>query len=284
MSDFPDYEVALPPLGVQNKIANFLGALDDKIELNRQMNETLEQMAMALYKHWFVDFGPFQDGEFVESELGPIPKEFSVFRLSDYCERITDGSHWSPKEDMGDKRIATVKNMGNYSLNLSSCKTISDDDYSRLVSEGCRPQRDDVLFSKDGTIGRVNIAMGIEDVAVLSSIAIFRAREEYSSAYLWAYLRSPATLRMIRDGYVTGSALPRVVLKDFKRAPILLPSSFELGRFDTQIAPVIRLITKNENESADLVTIRDYLLPRLLSGEIELREAEETVEEALVHG
>lgn len=277
--------IHLPPLHVQHRIANIIGSLDDKIELNRQMNESLEQLAMALYKHWFVDFGPFQDGEFVESELGMIPAGCEVVRLSDYCDRITDGSHWSPQEEqLGDKRIATVKNMGKYSLDLESCKIISDDDYNRLIGEGCRPSRGDVLFSKDGTIGRIHFVALEEDVVLLSSIAIFRAKREFSPSYLWAYLSNPATLQMIRDGYVTGSALPRVVLKDFKRAPVLLPPDGILRSFEDKIAPLLNLITANEEEGKQLRRTRNYLLPRLLSGEIELGEAEEQVEEVRTHG
>ena len=75
-------EFCFPPLHIQHRIAEILGALDDKIELNLQMNKSLEEMTMALYKHWFVDFGPFKDGEFVESKLGPIPKWWKVELLN----------------------------------------------------------------------------------------------------------------------------------------------------------------------------------------------------------
>ncbi|MGG3895048.1 restriction endonuclease subunit S [Geobacillus stearothermophilus] len=78
--------ISLPPLHIQEKIVSIIGSLDDKIELNLKMNKTLEEMAMTLYKHWFVDFGPFQDGEFVESELGMIPKGWEIKKLSDIVE------------------------------------------------------------------------------------------------------------------------------------------------------------------------------------------------------
>src|SRR5690606_18826056 len=81
--DLKKVKLIKPKRKIQEKIADILGSLDDKIELNRRMNETLEQMAMALYKHWFVDFGPFQDGEFEESEFGTIPKGWKVVNLAD---------------------------------------------------------------------------------------------------------------------------------------------------------------------------------------------------------
>ena len=78
-----NYDLILPNLKEQTAIASILSALDDKIELNLQMNKTLEEMAMALYKHWFVDFGPFQNGEFVDSDLGKIPKGWEVKSIGD---------------------------------------------------------------------------------------------------------------------------------------------------------------------------------------------------------
>lgn len=78
-----DFCLALPPLPIQRRIAEILGRLDDKIEVNRRINRTLEAMAQALWKHWFVDFGPFQDGEFVESEAGLVPKEWEVKALDE---------------------------------------------------------------------------------------------------------------------------------------------------------------------------------------------------------
>jgi len=78
--------VNVPNLKIQRRIADILGSLDDKIELNRRMNETLEQMAMALYKHWFVDFGPFQDGELEDSPIGAKPKNWDVAKLRDLIE------------------------------------------------------------------------------------------------------------------------------------------------------------------------------------------------------
>jgi type I restriction enzyme S subunit len=82
-NDIHRLPVMLPPLPTQRRIAEILGRLDDKIEANRRINRTLEAMAQALYRHWFVEFGPFRDGEFVESEVGAIPKRWEVVRLGD---------------------------------------------------------------------------------------------------------------------------------------------------------------------------------------------------------
>lgn len=84
-----EVEVQIPPIKIQEKIVSILKSIDDKIQLNRQMNETLEEMAMTLYKHWFVDFGPFQDGEFVESELGVIPNNWKIGQVKDLAKVLS---------------------------------------------------------------------------------------------------------------------------------------------------------------------------------------------------
>lgn len=86
INDLKEHKICYTTLKIQRKISSILDSIQNKIELNRRMNETLEQMAMAVYKHWFVDFGPFQDGEFEESELGPIPKGWTIKKLSTLVE------------------------------------------------------------------------------------------------------------------------------------------------------------------------------------------------------
>ena len=86
--DFAEFEFQIPIVKEQKAISSILSVLDDKIELNLQMNKTLEAMAMALYKHWFVDFGPFQDGMFVDSELGKIPKGWEVKSIGEFTNSL----------------------------------------------------------------------------------------------------------------------------------------------------------------------------------------------------
>ncbi|MFD1449517.1 restriction endonuclease subunit S [Oceanobacillus sojae] len=280
-SDIKEAEIRLPELEIQEKIATILGCIDDKIELNIKMNQTLEEMAMTLYKHWFTDFGPFQEGEFVETELGVIPRGWEVSQLAEYCEVITDGAHASPKEYLeSDKVIATVKDMGSYSIDIDSCKHISDGDFEKLVKGNCQPLKGDVLLSKDGTMGKVLYMWDKpENLVTLSSIAILRPK--YSDAYLYLYLRNPSNMNMIINGYASGSALNRLVLKSIKQIRILLPSENTLKEFDSKVKPLIDKIGENEKEIFLLKETRDYLLPKLISGEIDLSKAEETVENVM---
>lgn len=119
---------------VEDSIAATLSSLDDKIELNNRIIANLEAQAQAIFKSWFVDFEPFQDGDFEESELGLIPKGWRVGILNEVCEKITDGSHFSPVETInGQFPMLSVKDMEAYGFNYSSCKWISEDDFNTIV-------------------------------------------------------------------------------------------------------------------------------------------------------
>ncbi|QHT59350.1 restriction endonuclease subunit S [Paenibacillus lycopersici] len=278
-----NFEISLPQIDIQKKISSILSVLDEKIELNNQMNKVLEQMAQVIFKQWFVDF-EFQNenGEPYRSsggemewneELGKeIPEGWRASNLEDYCEVITDGAHYSPKEVDDGFPIATVKNMSEYGIEINECKRISIEDYNLLVHNGCRPIKGDVLFSKDGTIGRVLNVLRDEEYVLLSSIAILRAKTQYSSIYLGILLKLPSTLKMIKDGFVSGSALPRVVLKDFRRAPILIPQNVILNKFDHIIGDLILKIKQNYDLNQRMSGLRDTLLPKLMSGEIDVSE------------
>lgn len=266
-----NFEVKIPSLDVQDKIADILGSLDEKIKLNFKMNQTIEEFTMRLYKHWFVDFGPFEESEIEKWDNG---------NLNDYCELNTDGAHASPKEVPNTRVIATVKNMDKYSFRYDECKQISDEDFYKLVAGNCQPQKGDVLLSKDGTIGNVLFVPEKEvDLVLLSSIAILRPK--FSPYYLYLYLMNPNTKSMILNGYSSGSALTRLVLKSIKMIPILIPPASILREFDNKVGLLIEKIMKNEKENINLKKTREYLLPRLLSGEIELKNAEKQVEGVL---
>lgn len=264
----------------QRAIASVLGSLDDKIALNRQMNSTLEAIGQALFRRWFVDFEfpdgdgrPYRSsgGEMVETELGEVPKGWRVGTLGDVCAKITDGSHFSPKESDGTHLIATVRDMGAYDFDLNGCKKISDEDYLKLIKNGCRPKKGDILFSKDGTMGITHLYFGHQDIVLLSSIAIIRPKNNIYSNYIYSYLKSIVVQSLIFGGFVSGSALPRLVLKDIKKIPILIPPEKIIMRFSQIITNPLIQIIENEKQSRTLTLIRDALLPKLMSGEIRVR-------------
>tara|TARA_Y100000817_G_scaffold76764_1_gene59069 strand:- start:335 stop:1636 length:1302 start_codon:yes stop_codon:yes gene_type:complete len=154
---------------------------------------------------------------------------FIEYKLEDICELITDGSHFSPPSIENGFPMASVKDMTKYGINYSKCRTISLDDFNKLKKANCSPQIGDVLISKDGSIlSEVFVHNNSKEIVLLSSIAILRTNKRTNPYYLKYCLDLPSIKNLVRSGYVTGSVLPRVVLKDFKRLPILVPQSKNL--------------------------------------------------------
>lgn len=170
--------------------------------------------------------------------------EWPVVRLEEVCETITDGAHQSPKDCPGGLPMASVKDMARWGIDVKSSRMISHKDFDDLVRNGCQPQIGDVLIAKDGAtcLDTVCEFKQSDKIVLLSSIAILRPSRQLHSGYLRYYLDSAETRAMLKSGYVSGSAIPRVVLKDFRRAPIPLPSLPEqkaiahiLGTLDDKI-------------------------------------------------
>ena len=258
------YEVPNFDLKTQSRIAAVLSALDDKIELNTKINENLEQQAQAIFKSWFVDFEPFG---------GVMPQDWKKATLNDVCKKITDGSHYSPKDDpSANIPMLSVKDMLSYGFSFQSCKHIDEDEFQKMIANDCVPLKDDILVAKDGSyLKEIFICNCKQRIAILSSIAIFRPNTEIIiPEILLALLKSPAVLQEVKDNYVSGSVLPRIVLKDFKKLRLILPSM----KVQEQVAPIlhnIRLqIDINCEENTRLSALRDTLLPKLMNGEIDV--------------
>ena len=154
-----------------------------------------------------------------------MKSEWPTVTLSEVCETITDGAHFSPVEDPDGLPMASVKDMTRFGIEVSSCKRIPKDDFEMLKRQGCMPRMGDVLIAKDGNsaLDTVCVHKLEEEIVLLSSVAILRPNKRIDSLFLKYYLESPATRNLLKDGFRSGSAIPRVVLKDFRRAPVTLP-------------------------------------------------------------
>ena len=270
----------LPSIVEQKNIADILTKLDDKIAVNKQINDNLEQQAQTLFKSWFVDFDPFRDQPFVESELGMIPKGWRVVSLDEACTKITDGSHFSPKDNTcGTIPMLSVKDMHHNGFDYSSCKMIDEVEYLKMKKNDCIPLFNDILVAKDGSyLKEIFICKEEKKQAILSSIAIFRSNPKviYPDLLL-QLLRLPKIKKDVGDNYVSGSALPRIVLKDFKKFKFVVPPvDIQETTIDVYIS-INAQIEKNETESRRLAQLRDTLLPRLMSGELRVNEIENAI-------
>jgi type I restriction enzyme, S subunit len=263
-------EMPLPPLREQRSIARVLGALDDKIELNRKMNETLEQMARAIFKAWFVDFEPFRGKGMVDSPLGKVPKGWKAVSVSNICKRIFSGGtpstaradYWGgclPWLSSGETR---------HSFIIDTEKTITplgvENSSTRLARAGST-----VIAGAGQGHTRGQTSMLTFDSYINQSVVALEAdRGRVSDAYLFFGLeRRYEEFRQVSDGHSSRGSLTTKLLGGLT---IALPPQEVVGEFDRKVAPAIRQITVALQQSRTLAAIRDALLPKLMSGEVEV--------------
>ena len=178
--------------------------------------------------------------------------------LGEICLKITDGSHSSPKAvEIGGIPMYSVKDMTEYEFDSKPSKRISRNDYEKLVKSGCQPQLGDVLIAKDGSVLKHVFAFSRdEDCALLSSIAILRPNPELVlSDYLVYAIKNPSFREDVLTNYVTGSGVPRIILSDFKRMEIELPTLDEQRRILSSLNPIDEKIRVNQAISGKLVNI-----------------------------
>jgi len=151
--------------------------------------------------------------------------EWKKTTLGEITLKITDGSHHSPKEFKGGIPMFSVKDMREYGFIYNGAKTISNDDYQRLIKSGCQPEVDDILIAKDGSVLKhVFRVKSKPDYVILSSIAIIRPNQSIvEPSFLVYVIKEPSTNELILNNFVGGSGVPRIVLKDFKRVDLKLP-------------------------------------------------------------
>jgi type I restriction enzyme, S subunit len=277
------FPILLPPLPTQRRIASILGAYDDLIEVNRRRIAVLEEMARRLFDEWFVHFRfPGHEAhKIVETEHGPLPEGWRILPLIEICHRITDGSHHSPPSVEEGMPMASVKDMHAWGFDFSAMRQICREDFDQLIRSGCKPEIGDILIAKDGANLNKHTFLVSEplEIVLLSSIAIIQPKAELQREFMVSLLRSEQISSAIKL-MKSGAAIPRIVLKDFKRLLIPLPSAEVRDRYEKYVAPVHGLIRDLAKSNETLAASRDLLLPRLISGDLTLPEAERELEVA----
>ena len=262
--DIETLEIDIPEdENIQKKIARYLSMIDEKIELNSFINNNLEQQALALFKQCFMDYAPYD---------GITPAEWRGVSLDDVCTKITDGSHYSPADSPDSPYpMYSVKDMETYGFNSSSCKHITKEDFAKMQKNDCIPLLNDILVAKDGSyLKEIFICSEQKDEAILSSIAIFRPNTQIVIPEILLYLlKQPSVRKDVGDNYVSGSALPRIVLKDFKKYRFMLPPIEEQQKIGSVLHAIRMQIKTNVDEIHNLSSLRDTLLPKLMSGELD---------------
>jgi type I restriction enzyme S subunit len=289
--------ITLPPLSEQRSIAHILGTLDDKIELNRRMNETLEAIARALFKSWFVDFEPVGakakgrdpglakpladlfPAAFEDSELGEIPAGWNVKTVADLAE-VVGGTTPSTKEsaywDEETHWWATPKDLSALAapVLLDTERRITDAGLAQ-ISSGLLPVGT-VLLSSRAPIGYLAVAE--VPVAINQGFIAMKPVKEVSNLFLllWASSAHEDILAQ-----ANGSTFLEISKANFRPIPVTAPSSKVMKMFDRLARPYYNRIVQGERESRTLTALRDSLLPKLISGELRVKDAERIAARAL---
>ena len=268
--------ILLPPLSAQRSIASILSSLDRKIELNNKINADLEEMAQAIFKNWFVDFEPFKDGKFVDSELGMIPEGWKVGKITDIGCLITDyvsnGSFASLKQNV---HLYETKEYAQFIRNTdlkTNTFSVYVDKHSYDFLSKSTLYGNEIIISNVGDVGSVHLCPKLDIPMTLgNNIIMLRPNEkEYNYfLYLWfKYFSGQALIQGIKGG----SAQPKFNKTDFKNLPLLIPSFEIIERSYWIFESMFSILSSNVKENSRLSLLRDTLLPRLMSGELEVPE------------
>ena len=263
-----NYVFKLPPLDDQRRIASILSSLDRKIELNNKINADLEEMAQAIFKNWFVDFEPFKDGKFVDSELGMIPEGWKVGCLGDMGAVVCGKTPSKSNSNYygGDIPFIKIPDMhGNVFVENSE---------DRLTEEGSLSQIKklippySLMVSCIATVGLVSI--NTKPSHTNQQINTVIPHNKSALFYLYQHIKNNE--EFLKNMGRGGTTTLNVNTKSFSNIRLLIPSEIALEQFHGIVEGLFKKIEQNLHESRTLSLLRDTLLPRLMSGELEVPE------------
>ena len=258
-STFDVVSVSIPSIVTQKKVADILGSLDEKIELNRRMNETLEQLGQALFRHYFVN--------------NPEAKNWSTVKVGDVLSELQGGSRprgGAVKSGVPSVGAENIVGLGKY--DYSKEKYISEEFFNRL-GRGVVISGDGLLYMDGAYVGKKSLFMNgfpHKKCAINEHVFILRTNSRLKSQFfLYFWLDQPSITKKIINAGVK-AAQPGINQSNVNSLPILLPPEESVKKFDNEISPIMRMIFSNAIESNQLAALRDLLLQKLISGEIEV--------------
>ena len=256
----------LPSIPEQHRIANFLSSLDDKIEVNRRINDNLEQQAQALFKSWFIDFEPFKDGEFVESEMGMIPKGWRVETIDSLVE--------ISKKSVNPHKYQEVQFV-HYSIPSYDNGKQPEKQFGREVLSNKFVVKDKMtLFSKlNPRIKRVWFVNDAVDNSICSTEFVpYMAQDIVLSAFVYCLISSQGFYDFVMS-LVNGATGSHQRFHPEETLSYRQAFNSEVAlRFSGLVEPMITQTLKNQQESRRLAELRDTLLPHLMSGELKIND------------
>ena len=254
------FEIDLPNIETQQSIASILASIDSKIQINRQINDNLEQQAQAIYKSWFIDFEPFKDGEFVESEIGLIPEGWKVGTLSDLAE-ITMGQSPSGKSynECGEG-ILFYQGRAEFGDRYPSIRLYTTEP-SRIADQNS------VLLSVRAPVGDTNIAYN--KCCIGRGLASIKAKHGFNS-FIFYMIKSMRDQFDMYNG--EGTVFGSINRDSLNSLNVIVPTNNVINEFEKIVAPLDLKYKSLFAENLLLTQQRDTLLPKLMSGELKINE------------
>lgn len=247
-----DYVFRCPPKEVRDRISTLLWGLDRKIELNNKINADLEEMAQAIFKNWFVDFEPFKDGKFVDSELGMIPEGWKVGSLGDFCNVFT-----------GKKNTNQAIEKGLYPFFSCAPEPLASND---AIFNGKA-----IIIAGNGSYtGRTSFYNGGFDLYQRTYACTIREQDK-ENLMIFFYHMMKQFFEPTKMGGTRGSSIPYIVMGDITQQKFPYSKDW-LIRFSNIANSMMDRKLRIDKENSRLSTLRDTLLPRLMSGELEVPE------------
>lgn len=275
-----DYKILLPDLETQRRIASILSSLDRKIELNNKINADLEEMAQAIFKNWFVDFEPFKDGKFVDSELGMIPEGWKVISLNEILDNVSGYSYKGSELQSSNIAMATIKNFerkGGFKTEgykeIVISKKIKETQFVNmfdvLVAHTDLTQNAEIVGNPAIVLskgGYEKLIMSMDLTKVISKI------DGVTNGLLYCIL-STSRFKEHALGYVNGTTVLHMSKKAVPEYTCAFPKDInQIRDLCITLDSIYKRMAVTYDENSRLSTLRDTLLPRLMSGKIEVPE------------
>ncbi|WP_417591082.1 restriction endonuclease subunit S [Owenweeksia hongkongensis] len=288
-----DLKVPAPDIATQQVIVSFLSDLDSKIELNNRINAELEAMAKTIYDYWFVQFDfpiskelatqmgkPELEGRPYKSSGGKmvynkelkreVTEGWEVKKITDFIE-VRDGTHDSPKRSTTGKFLITSKHLTKSGVDFSTAYLISNEDYI-AVNKRSKVDQGDILISMIGTIGNIYYVQDSEIDFAIKNMGLFKTSQNKDLAdYIYSYVESAHGQQYFLSS-ISGSIQNYLTLGVLRNTPLLIPSQDHLDKFNSIVRPIYGKIHSNNQENQELASLRDWLLPMLMNGQVKVGE------------
>jgi type I restriction enzyme, S subunit len=275
---FPEFEISLPPLELQTRIADILSAYDRLIENNTRRIKILEEMAQNLYREWFVNFRfpGHEQTKLIDSgtDLGQIPEGWEVRKIKDLPIQIIDGDRSAKYPKSHEFRqegipFLSTKNIDNNKLDLNDLNFISLEKFAEIKKGRLKPL--DIVMTTRGSIGKIALFDCEYSSGLINAQMLILRAEDHKvfQTYLFCIMCDSAFQESVK-AFASGSAQPQIPIRDLREIQILVPEEKIQGEFDKIITKSTALISNLQKKNNKLRQTRDLLLPKLISGEIDV--------------